>query len=547
MTIDKVLIIGLDGGTFDLVRRWSDEGALPNLKALMERGVSCDLNSTYPPVTSPAWPSFMTGMNPGKHGVFDFIRPRGTGYDMVNATSIQQPTLWQRLAAQGLRVGVVNVPVTYPPRPLEGGFMITGLLSPHAGDICTPRDLIARYERELGPYRVAPTVQYSNGEEERFIADVRDVVETRGRYALSLMQNEPWDVMMAVFGSTDIASHALWGFMDETHPRHNPAAPQHVKDGLRDLYALVDEQIGQMLAALPPNTAVIVMSDHGFGPLHYTINLNVMLMQAGLLHIRKAPLSRLKLWLFEHGVSPKSVYHMLEKLDLHHFAARVSKRQRNAVVGKFLSYDDIDWARTKAFSMGHVGQIYVNTKGKHPFGSVEPGAESEQVRWEVVQALEALRHPETGAPMVDRIIKGEEEYNGPYAERGPDLQVVLDDYRCISFPLFGTSPELFTLQIRGDTGCHRREGMFIAAGPGLRAGVERPAAHITDVAPTVMYLLGLPVPSEMDGHPLADMLDDPRPVEVVEADAPAVDPESGLTAEETAEIEDRLRGLGYLE
>jgi predicted AlkP superfamily phosphohydrolase/phosphomutase len=216
-------------------------------------------------------------------------------------------------------------------------------------------------------------------------------------------------------------------------------------------------------------------------------------------------------------------------------------------VGKFLSYEDIDWKNTKAFSMGHVGQIYVNTEGRHPQGSVEPGMEEVEVREQIIQALHDLRHPVTNQPIVDRIIRKEEEFIGPYSNNAPDIQVVLDGYNMISFPLFGAAAELFTGQIRGDSGCHRSEGIFIASGEGIRQNAVEEAAHITDVAPTVMYLLGLPVPAEMDGRALQEILETPYEVAIAETDQQALNAETGLTAAQTAEIEDRLRSLGYLE
>lgn len=547
MSFNKVFIIGLDGGTFSLIRPWVEQGHLPNLKKLLESGVSRDLNSTFPPVTSPAWPTFMTGMNPGKHGVFDFIRPQGTTFDMVNSTSIRQPTLWQRLDALGFKVGVINVPVTYPPTKLENGWMITGMLSPRGGQVCHPKDLIRRHEDEIGPYRVAFNVQYTRGHEDEFIADLTDLIETRGRWSLHLMQNEPWDIMMVVFSSTDIGSHALWRFQDETHPNYEPDAPERHKLGLLGLYQKVDEQVGMLLDAMPEDTTVLVMSDHGFGPLHYQVNFNLMLMQAGLMKLKRSLITSLKAWLFWRGITPKTVYHWLEKVGLNHLATRVSKKQRNAVVGKFLSYEDVDWENTKAFSMGHVGQIYVNTEGRHPQGSVEPGMEEVEVREQIIQALHNLRHPVTGQPIVDRIIRKEEEFTGPYSNNAPDIQVVLDGYNMISFPLFGAAAELFTGQIRGDSGCHRSEGIFIASGKGIRQNVIEEAAHITDVAPTVMYLLGLPVPAEMDGRALQEILETPHEVAIAETDEQALNAETGLTAAQTAEIEERLRSLGYLE
>ncbi len=543
----KLLILGLDGGTFDLVRPWAEQGHLPTLKRLLDEGVSCDLNSTFPPVTSPAWPSFMTGMNPGKHGVFDFIRPKGTDYDMVNATSIQQPTVWARFARAGTKVGMVNIPVTYPPQKLENSFIISGLLSPHSGTISHPANLIKKYEGRLGPYRIAPAVQYSRGREDEYIDDIYDLVRVRGKWSLELLENEPWDVFMVVFGETDIGSHALWRFADETHPQHDPDAPDHIKNGLRNLYALVDEQMGKLIEAAGEDTTVLVMSDHGFGPLHYTVNLNLLLMQSGLMQLKRKPLTQIKAWLFKNGISPQTIYQFAEKLGVHNIAARVSKKQRNAVFRRFLSYEDVDWSRTVAFSMGHVGQIYINTRGRWPHGCVEPGYEEYEVREKVIEALNGMRHPETGEPIVERIILGSEEYSGPYADRGPDIQLIMDGYRCISFPLFATTPKLYTEQIRGDSGNHRREGMFIASGPGIKRGEIRETANILDVAPTMMYLMGQPVPVEMDGQVLTDILEKPGEVTYAETAGADIDPETGLSTEEAEEVKDRLRGLGYLE
>jgi predicted AlkP superfamily phosphohydrolase/phosphomutase len=132
--MNKLLIIGFDGATFDLIHPWAEQGHLPNLAQLMRDGVHGDLRSTLPPVTSPAWPTFMTGCNPGKHGVFDFIQPQGANFSLVNSTRIKQPTIWQRLSRSDCRVGVLNVPVTYPPQPLNG-FMVTDILSPNHATI----------------------------------------------------------------------------------------------------------------------------------------------------------------------------------------------------------------------------------------------------------------------------------------------------------------------------------------------------------------------------------------------------------------------------
>ena len=538
----KLLIIGIDGATFDLIYPWIEDGHLPNLAGLITNGVHANLASTLPPVTSPAWPTFMTGCNPGKHGVFDFIQPSGANYDLVNATKIKQITLWQRLSTAGYRVGVLNVPVTYPPQPLNG-FMISGILSPKGGKFCYPADLIDRYKADLGEYRVAPKIQYKHGIEAEFIDDIYGLIRAHGDWALHLMETEPWDVLMMHFIALDIMMHALWRFMDRSHPRYEPSP---YEQAIRDGYKLVDEYIGRMLARLPDDVSVIVMSDHGFGPLHNIVNLNVFLMQKGLLKLNRKPLTRLKETAFHHGMTPAGVYRMVERIGLQNIATRVSKNTRNQVFDKFLGFDNIDWDQTKAYSMGHVGQVYLNMIGREPNGIIGE-ADYDETRQEVIDTLGDLRDQD-GRPLISQIIRNEDSYHGPYARYGPDINLVIDDYNMIAFPLFATDGKVITNQIRGDSGCHRREGIFLAQGPAIHKGQHLPEANILDLAPTILHLLGEPVPRIMDGQVLATVFREPTEVtyrDDAAEDSDAVDSQT-LSDEETAQVEERLRSLGYL-
>ena len=542
--MSRVLVVGIDGGTLDLIRPWAEQGYLPHLARLMDEGAWGKLESTLPPVTSPAWPTFATGKNPGKHGVFDFIRPSGGEFEMVNATSIRSRTLWQILSDAGRRVGVINVPVTYPPQPVNG-FLISGMLSPHTGRITYPEGLLEPYREEIGPYRVAPSVQYKQGNEGAFIADLLDLVERRGRYALRLMEDQPWDFFMVHFQATDVLQHALWKLVDPTHPRHDPEAAARYVPQMRQVFRRMDGFIGQMVERLEGEGTVVVMSDHGFGPLHWTVNLNLFFLEKGLLRLKGDLLTRLRAGLFRAGLTPASVWHLIERVGLQNYVWQVSKSTRNKVVSKFLSFEDVDWSRTVAYSIGHVGQIYINLKGREPHGIVEPGAAYERAREQVAEALKELRHPETEGPLVDRVIPGDRVAHGPYAHRGPDLHVVFDGYRAIAFPLFATDSRLVTRQIRGDSGCHRLHGLLIAWGAGIRPGPVE-GAHIMDLAPTILHLMGLPVPDDMDGRVLTSLLSSDRPVVYEHVDREAVAAEEGLSAEESAEVEDRLRALGYL-
>jgi predicted AlkP superfamily phosphohydrolase/phosphomutase len=539
----KILIIGFDGATFDLIRPWANSGHLPNLAKLMDSGVHGNLLSTLPPVTSPAWPTFMTGCNPGKHGVFDFIQPNGANFRLVNSTRIKQPTLWQRLSDAGYRVGVINVPVTYPPQAVNG-FMITGLLSPKNAQICFPADLISRYEPELGGYRVAPDIQYKPGLEAEFIEDMYSLIRTRGEWGLKLMAQEPWDVMMVHFLAMDMMKHALWRFMDHEHPRHEPGPFEHA---IRDGYALVDAYIGRLLAQLPQDVTVMVMSDHGFGPLANMVNLNVFLMQKGLMKLKRDPWTQLKAFAFRRGITPSAAYQWIARLGFQNMVARASKNTRNNIIGKFLSFDSVDWQRTIAYSMGHVGQVYLNVAGREPRGIVDP-KDYDKTLQKVVEVLKELKD-DNGRTILTRAISGKEAYHGRYAHKGPDLHLVLDDYNMIACPLFATEGKVMTHQIRGDSGCHRSEGIFIAQGPQIKQNVTLPAANILDLAPTILQILGEPVPQVFDGRVLTEIFEASVDVNYQESDGQENGEriaERDFSDSEALQMEERLRSLGYL-
>jgi predicted AlkP superfamily phosphohydrolase/phosphomutase len=309
---------------------------------------------------------------------------------------------------------------------------------------------------------------------------------------------------------------------------------------------MVDEYIGRMLAQLPPEADVLVMSDHGFGPLQNIVNLNIYLIQKGLLKLRRDPWTQLKAAAFRRGLTPTSVYQMVESLGLQNLATRVSKNTRNQVVGKFLSFDNVDWSQTVAYSMGHVGQIYLNMAGREPHGIVAE-AEYHQKRQEVIDVLHELQD-KNGRSLVSKIIVREDTYHGPYAELGPDIHLVLDDYNMIAFPLFATDGNVITSQIRGDSGCHRREGIFIARGPAIKQDYELPEASILDLAPTIMHLLGEPVPRSMDGQVLNQIFSNPSEVTFGDAESEDVGAAglAELSDDEAAQVEERLRSLGYL-
>lgn len=541
----KVLIFGLDGATLDLIRPWAAEGKLPTLARLMAQGTWGPLESTIPPMTSPAWPSFATGKYPAKHGVFDFVSAHSGTFHIVNATDIQAPCLWDIASSYGQRVGIVNMPVTWPPHPVAG-YMISGLLSPLTARVTWPADLLRPYERGSDRYRVMPTVQYKPGNEREFLADLAALIETRTRFAACLMRDHPVDLNIVHFLAIDMVQHAMWRHMDPDHPDHVPASPfQHA---ILDIYQRVDHAMAELLSYTDDETVVMVMSDHGFGPLHGLVNLNILLWEQGLLHLKRSPLSLLRTTAFRQGITPRLAYGWLNRLNLQNLVARVAKSTRNALYNQFLSFRDVDWSRTVAYSLGHMGQIYINLQGRETHGIVEPGAAYEQALDRVTTALQTLTLPD-GRPMLAQVIRRSELPGGSHATSGPDLHIVLDGYRYISCPLFATDGRVLSQQIRGDSGSHRLYGTFIAAGPGIRTGALPAHPRIVDLTSTALYLLGCPIPADMDGRVLSEIMEDPfsrQHIPRAEVGACLLQPSLTLSGRQEADLEWRLRGLGYL-
>lgn len=521
-----LLVVGLDGATLDLLQPWAAAGHLPTLARLMAAGTVGPLRSTLPPVTAAAWTSFMTGRQPQHTGIFDFFHGHAGDYSMISGADVVDPTLWGLLSQAGVTVGVLNVPVTYPPQPVNG-YLVPGLLSPDQGNTTFPPDLLAPYRRELGPYRLTPTTPYHPGQEAAFIRDLNEVLETQINYALRIVRDHPSDFLMVHFLVTDIAQHALWRHLDATHPWHDPAQARQYGDAVRDILARIDAALEQLLALLPPYPTVLVMSDHGFGPLHRVVNLNNLFIASGLMTLKA-----------EAGVQARQF--MASRPALDKLGWRLLRtRQR-----KLLDFADVDWSHTSAYSMGHMGQVFLNLKGREPQGCVEM-RDYDATIGRVTETLHSLQNPESGLPLPVEIISGE---GAP--DCGPDLHVIIDDYRAVAYPMFVADGQIVTTQQHGNSGDHRLHGLLIAAGQGIEPGQPLDNARIVDIAPTVLHLLGVAVPPEMDGRVLSEMLTTAPPARPsVISWSPQRDATASgeLTPEEQATVESQLRALGYMD
>ena len=425
MSSEKVFVLGLDGASPDLIDSLIGLGKLPTFKKLKESGVMGRLRTTIPPITGSAWSSFMTGKNPGKHGIFDFIHRREGTYDLapINAKRREGRAFWSRASDAGKKVCIFNVPITYPPEEVNG-VMVSGMLTPsNKTDYTFPPSLVKELDRITQGYQIHITESYSKGKEERFLKHLEEVTEKRTRAMEYLFGLEDWDIFVAIFDGVDVIQHELWHCWDRNHFRHD-RSQQKYSEAIPDYYAKMDGILKWVLEKWTgPDKALIVMSDHGAGPLHKLLYVNNFLRSRGFLELKTGGGASVRNLLFRAGVVPMTFYHLLLQMGLGRLKKKARFGQKQSwLTPFFLSFRDVDWSRTKAYSIGSTaGQVYLNLKGREPMGIVQPGTESDEIREEIIKELKELVDQETGERVVEEIYRKEEIYSGPHLSEAPDI------------------------------------------------------------------------------------------------------------------------------
>jgi len=556
---NRVLVIGLDGAPFPLLAKWAEAGHMPTLKRLLDRGVGGQLRSTMPPTSGPAWTSFATGMNPGRTGVYDFLYRREGSYVFppVNASMRSGRTLWRLLSDSGAKVGVVNIPISYPVEPVDGTF-ISGWMTPYfAKDYTWPPSLGAEIESAVGDYRIYPSETFSERGRKAFFDASDELLELLTRTTLYLMERDDWDFFMTVYFDVDRILHQLWHALDDGHPwrkRRDGRAAATLEPLVLRYFEKLDADIARVIAKAGDDVTVMLMSDHGMGRASRFVVLNNLLLELGYLQLDSDLPTRLKAFALRSGLSLRNVHQLVDRLGIAKHAEYKNVYSFDSVLKRFfLSFHNVDWSRSKAYSFGrHYGSLFLNVKGREPEGCVEPGADYERTRDEIAEAVLAWRDPILGRPLVSRAIRREEVYHGSRFDEAPDLILLPEDDSDIFYGLSDFGSARIWDETYRYSGMHRDNGMFVAAGPLVRSGAEAPAACIVDLAPTILYLLDREIPADMDGRVLEEMLVpglvSGRPIRRGEAGGGDAQrgPAREYSSEEEAEVMQRLRDLGYL-
>ncbi len=554
----RVFIISLDGATFDVLRPLADQGYLPNLKKIMAEGIATDLESVIPPVTAPAWTSFMTGKTPGKHGIFDFTRfdPVDRTTKLNNALNIRSKTIWQILSEKGKRVIVLNMPYTYPP-PQVNGVVVAGWDAPSVEmNFTYPEELRTKIFEKIPDYGSTLDLSLwnylpakSDQQFRQFIAKLVRSFQQGLELASFLLDENDWDVCMVHFQQTDWIQHKLWSSIEEACK--NSANKSERIEKVRECYGEFDRLVGALLQKVQDfDPVTFVVSDHGFGRNLGSIRPNYFLREWDYFHIRSGKQTSLQ------DLFRKSRFRTIRRLY------DASAKLKHAIFDpnqslKYKSWGEqaheqipqqkslIDWTRTKVATVEgtETAHLFVNLVGRGSQGIVQPGAEYESLVSELIAKFQTLRHPETKEKLFTRVARGSEIY--PKSQDGillPDVILIPQDGYTFSMSVSDAPPKV------SNEGNHRHNGVLMIQANGLKRPAANFRPNLIDIVPTVLYLLGLPVPSDMDGRVLEELFTGLPPVSYEQVDnATALQTSTEYTDQEAELIEQRLKGLGYVE
>jgi predicted AlkP superfamily phosphohydrolase/phosphomutase len=531
-----VVLIGLDGATFSVLDPYMNSGVMPFLADLSRQGTRAVLRSIVPALTPPAWTSLVTGKHPGQHGIFDFFQKEEPGsiyFSFASSQEVGSATIWTLASAQDRRVISLNFPLTFPPPPVQGAIVPGGMMPWRQLRLgCHPPGLFERLQslpgfnpREMLDMQLEiKAIDGCPEEEHAEFVELHIRREHRWAEVLRhLMESEPADLVAVLFDGVDKLQHLCWRFIDPAcRPEPASAWEREMIERCERYFHSLDELIGEIVERAGPDATVVLASDHGFGATRDVFHVNSWLEQAGFL--AWAPTEE------GNGRSDTDVGFAEMTRHLH----------------------ALDWSRTVAYAATPSSQgIHVVERvpgGEEPMGE----AARTKITREVAAALKDVRRPHDGKPLVEEVWTREQAFSGPFEALGPDLSMVLADGGTISIlpsdTLVARRPE--------PRGHHRFEGIFLAAGPGIRAGASVDELSIVDVAPLLLHQLGLPVPEDVSGD-IPEAIFEPgelerRPPRRAAAPAPAQALQGTaagvqLEPEEQAAVMERLRALGYVE
>jgi predicted AlkP superfamily phosphohydrolase/phosphomutase len=452
----KILVIGLDSMPSSL---FSDEikNELPNLRMMIENGLTSVLGSCHPPITIPAWMVMMTSKSPGTLGIYGFRHRKGNSYTdgwIANSTSVKEKRVWDYLGEHNKKVCLVGVPPSYPPYPVNGKLVSCFVTPSDKNEYTYPKELKSEIEGLVGKYLF--DVVFRTEDRDAILKQLYEMTEKRFTVIKHLMKKDPWDFMMFVEIGVDRLHHAFWKFYDKTHPKF--VEGNKYQSVVPDYYKYVDKKIGELLDLVDDDTYVLVVSDHGTAGMKGCLCINEWLMQQDYLNLKEYP-------------------------------------------AKQTDFDkcEVDWSKTKAWGWGgYYARIFMNVKGREPNGVI-PKEDYHRVREELRKKLLAIRGP-NGEAFINKVFTPEELYGTPKGDM-PDLMAYFDNLYWRSAGTVGHNSLYLDENDTGpDDSVHWHDGIFIMYHKKKVYSKDKlQKMTIYDVAPTILDIMKIPIPSDMQG------------------------------------------------
>jgi len=512
--MQKVIVIGIDGATPDLIEPWMNDGKLPNLDKIRKRGTWGKLASTIPPFSAPAWTTIVTGCNPGKHSIYGFETTDTVETHLITSSYRKVPALWNYLTNIGLKSIIVNVPGTYPPEKING-VMITGLLTPsEESNFTYPKNIKGKLtEDELGDYELEqlwiedfPRSYMAKHAPDKLLQRILRQMESRAKVTTNLMKKFDWDFTMVVFRGTDTAQHFLFD----------------KKDLLLSCYQKVDQLVGEMIKTFT-DAVFIIVSDHGFESIKKVLCPDNVLYNANLLWpIRdqyNSPISIIwnltfKIWNQVLRLMPTNTIKRSSFIRMLLFSGSSKDKL-------------IDFSKTRAFSTAEGRGIQIALKDRYGEGIVD-SKEYDKLCKEISVIFKDLKDPDTGKKIVEEVYQWDEVY-GKQAIDPPDLILKLEKGFASTEGIRGPDglssilqskgeiiPYIFKNDPAGRSGDHAPYGVIFAYGNSIKPGHVVKNISVGDILPIVFAAMGIPIPNSIDGKLFNDVFIEKPTVKIVD-------------------------------
>jgi len=494
----KLLIIGLDGGDFSTLSRWIEAGYLPSLKNIINSGVTADLLSTIPPVTAPAWTSFMTGLNPGRHGLFSFYNYK-QGFEkpgLYSLKDIPSPRIWDYLNRGGLKVGVADLPMTYPPCPLDGVLVSNLLTAGRKHAVTYPEGLKEELVQDLN-ISFDSDILDNLSQSTRYLKQLIGSIKEKQRMDAYLIERYKLDCLITVYSHTDTFQHYFWKYFDDSHPLYDVKKSRKLNPFFNKFFRQIDEAVQRLCQFLDDESYVIFISDHGFGPLNRVVNMNRFLSELGYISFKQELRTRKKGLL--QNMDIRKFLGFISRMDIFKVKDRINQKMRNKIKLRLehTFSPQIDYGRSLAF-FGHSMDQGIFINKDHPKIKYDQ-RKFEQIREKLKFSLKSLKDPITGIHIFEAIHCPEDIYSGDKKQAAPDILLSASPgYFCHS----GISSQRIVEDQHSEyaSGDHRPKGIFIAKGKNLKKNKSVGEIHIMDILPTALKLCGFPIPQGLDGR-----------------------------------------------